>query len=95
MYFRSTFESKYTVQPILQFLKDMATKNEKQEKEWAVFSVKCCKPFKQTGHLKVGKKNLWNVSNWMCSLIYGLEDGVKICDNCRIKLSKEFNKPDS
>lgn len=59
---------------------------EQKKTNWAVFSVKCCNPLKETGHSKSGK--LRTVTEWMCSL--GLETvvaGMKICDGCRLKLN--------
>lgn len=57
------------------------------KKNWALFSVKCCNPYKETIHSKSGK--LRNVTSWMCSLGLNMQMGMKICDGCRIKLSKD------
>ena len=53
---------------------------------WTKYKVKCCDPLE----LKIkhfGK--LRNVTKWMCSYKY-VKMGMKICDGCRLKLSKEF-----
>lgn len=56
---------------------------------WAVFSVKCCNPLKETHHFKSG--NLRNVTNWMCTLgLEGVEEGMKVCDGCRLKICKRY-----
>lgn len=59
------------------------------KKNWPSFSVKCCNPYKETVHSKSGK--LRNVTAWMCSLEFDIQKGMKICDGCRIKLSKDRN----
>lgn len=65
--------------------------NDKLKKlaNWAVFSVKCCNPLKETHHFK--SRNLRNVTNWMCTLgLEGVEEGMKVCDGCRLKICKRY-----
>jgi hypothetical protein len=64
----------------------METKGKKEDS--TLFKLKCCNPFNEENHPK-NVKNLRNVSEWMCSLGLGIENGRKICDKCRKKLSSE------
>lgn len=54
--------------------------------DWSKYKTKCCNPF--TNNLKHSGK-LRNVTEWMSSY-RNIEMGMKICDACRIKLTKEF-----
>ena len=50
----------------------------------------CCKPFDIPGHTwSSHRKNLRPVTAWMCEIAPHITIGMKICDTCRKKLSKE------
>ena len=60
-----------------------------EKKNWSAYAVKCCNPFKEEKHT-TDKKYIRNVTEWMCSLNLNIEMGMKICDKCRKKLSREY-----
>ena len=50
----------------------------------------CCNPFDIPGHTwSSRRKNLRPVTAWMCERAPHITIGMKICDTCRKKLSKE------
>ena len=50
----------------------------------------CCNPFDIPGHTwSSRRKNLRPVTAWMCERPPHITIGMKICDTCRKKLSKE------
>ena len=50
----------------------------------------CCNPFDIPGHnWSSRRKNLRPVTAWMCETVPHITIGMKICDTCRKKLSKE------
>ena len=50
----------------------------------------CCNPFGISGHYcSSRRKNLRPVTAWMCETASHITMGIKICDTCRKKLSKE------
>lgn len=53
------------------------------DKKWSKY---CCNPLKKNVHWI--SKDLRNVTSWMTTLDYGIEDGMKICTSCRLQLSK-------
>lgn len=64
---------------------------DKQEKKnWCIYNVKCCNPYKELKHPKTQKKNIRNVTESMCSINADITMGMKICDKCRIKVYSEF-----
>ena len=46
----------------------------------------CCNPLKKQRHWVT--KDLRNVTSWMITLKYGIEEGMKICSCCRLQLGK-------
>ena len=53
----------------------------------------CCNPFDIPGHnWSSRRKNLRPVTAWMCETAPHITIGMKICDTCRKKLSKESTK---
>ena len=51
------------------------------------WSNTCCNPFDQHNH-SYKRKNLRQVTKWMCERAPSISMGSKICDNCRKKLAK-------
>ena len=54
----------------------------------------CCNPFEISDHTwSSRRKNLRPVIAWMCERAPHITIGMKICDTCRKKLSKELPDP--
>lgn len=55
------------------------------DKKWTTF---CCNPFQKKSHWV--NKDLRAISSWMIDFKdYNIEEGMKICTSCRVKLGKE------